>query len=72
VIGTATISRPSHGYIAKIVNDVHATGDTRVHRIGFGTQDAQNGLGADWHPNIKANQLMADKFVRMLRRDLKC
>jgi lysophospholipase L1-like esterase len=57
-------------YLSKTVSDVRATGDVKVHLIDFGTQDAKNGLGADWHPNIKTNQLMAEQLVQTLRRDL--
>jgi photosystem II stability/assembly factor-like uncharacterized protein len=58
-------------YLSKTVNDVRAAGDAKVHLIDFGTQDAQNGFGADWHPNIKTNQLMAAQLVQTLRKDLK-
>jgi lysophospholipase L1-like esterase len=57
-------------YLSKTVTDVRATGDTKVHLIDFGTQDAKNGFGADWHPNIKTNQLMAEQLVQTLRKDL--
>jgi photosystem II stability/assembly factor-like uncharacterized protein/lysophospholipase L1-like esterase len=58
-------------YLSKVVSDARAASDAKVHLIDFGTQDAQNGFGADWHPNIKTNQLMAAQLVQTLRKDLK-
>jgi photosystem II stability/assembly factor-like uncharacterized protein len=58
-------------YLAKTVADVHAMGDTNVRIIDFGTQDAANGFGADWHPNIKTHRFMAAQWVQTLRKDMK-
>ena len=57
-------------YLAKIVADVKAGGDEKIKIIDFGTQDGNNGFGADWHPNLKTHRLMADQLRETLRRDL--
>lgn len=58
------------GYLAKIVANRKAAGDTKVKIIDFGTQDGNNGFGADWHPNIKTNRIMANQLTQTLRKDL--
>lgn len=59
------------GYLAKVVADRAAAGDTQVHVLDFGVQDmAKNGIGADWHPSKKTHELMAEKLVATLRKDL--
>jgi lysophospholipase L1-like esterase len=59
------------GYIDSIVKDVQAGGEDKIHVIDFGTQDAKNGLGADWHPSVKTHEVMAKQLEATLRRDLK-
>ena len=59
------------GYLDKVVADLKESGDERLHRIDFDPQNAgKNGLGADWHPNVKTHRLMADKFIAALKTDL--
>jgi lysophospholipase L1-like esterase len=58
------------GYLTRIVSDLNAAGDNKVHLIEFATQDAKNGIGADWHPSIKTHEIMANKMVATLRKDL--
>ncbi|HVF85461.1 MAG TPA: GDSL-type esterase/lipase family protein [Abditibacteriaceae bacterium] len=58
-------------YLAKIVANRTAAGDARVKIIDFGSQDANNGFGADWHPNVKTNRIMAAQLSQTLRKDLK-
>lgn len=57
-------------YLAQIVGDLNAAGDARIKVIDFGTQDAKNGFGADWHPNVKTQQIMAEQFIATLQKDL--
>ena len=57
-------------YLKKIVSDMAAAGDTKVHVIDFGTQDMKNGLGSDWHPSKKTHEIMAEKLEETLRMDL--
>ncbi|HET6247655.1 MAG TPA: SGNH/GDSL hydrolase family protein [Tepidisphaeraceae bacterium] len=59
-------------YINRVVSDRAAKGDMRVHFLEFKPQDAnKDGLGSDWHPNVKTHQLMADVFIEAIARDLK-
>lgn len=58
------------GYLAKVVADVQAGGDAKVRVIDFGTQDAKNGFGANWHPNVKTQKIMADQLAKALKQDL--
>jgi len=53
-----------------VIADVHAGGDTKVRLIDFGTQDPQNGFGANWHPNVKTQKIMADQLAAALKKDL--
>ena len=57
-------------YLAKIVADRKAAGDTKVHEIDFAPQDRKDGLGSDWHPSVKTHEIMAKKLVDTLHKDL--
>ena len=57
-------------YLTKIVADINASGDPKVHLLEFDTQDGKNGFGADWHPSLKTHKIMAAKLVTTLQTDL--
>ena len=57
-------------YLNQIVADEKRAGDTRVHFLQFATQDMKNGLGSDWHPNVKTHEIMAATLVEALKTDL--
>ena len=58
-------------YLTQIVSDENAAGDKNVRLLVFETQDGgRNGFGADWHPSVKTDALMADKLAATLRPDL--
>jgi hypothetical protein len=58
------------GYLARMVSRINAAGDNRVKVLEFAQQRQEDGIGADWHPNLKTHQKMADVFVAALHRDL--
>ncbi len=58
------------GCLNKIVEDEKKAGDMRVHIIEFAVQDAKDGYGAAWHPNIKTHEIMAAMLVKTLEKDL--
>ncbi|MDQ3813499.1 MAG: GDSL-type esterase/lipase family protein, partial [Armatimonadota bacterium] len=67
----ANKARTTHRrYLDKIVTDLKAAGDAKVRIIEFPTQDPKNGIGADWHPNIKTHEIMAANLVQTLANDL--
>ena len=58
-------------YLNRTVADEQKTGDTRIHFLEFTPQDgARDGLGADYHPSLKTDQIMADKLEQALQHDL--
>lgn len=58
-------------YISKVIADLRAAGDDNLAAIDFDPQNKdKNGLGAGWHPSVKTDQEMADKFVAALKKDL--
>ena len=58
-------------YLARIIADEQAAGDTKVHFIEFPGQDiAKNGVGADWHPTVKTHEAMAQQLTAVIRKDL--
>ena len=57
-------------YLTQIVSEENAAGDKNVRLLVFETQDAKNGFGADWHPSVKTDQIMADKMAGTLATDL--
>ena len=61
----------ARGYIQRVVKECNSAGDSKVHFLEFATQDrVLNGLGADWHPSIKTDQIMAGTFIAAVRKDL--
>ena len=58
-------------YLVKVVADTRASGDPNVSVLEFDAQDSKNGLGADYHPNVKTHEIMAEKLAEALTRDLK-
>jgi len=63
----ATIIR---GYLTGVVKEFNDAGDGKIHFIDFGTQKAENGIGADWHPSAKTHELMAAQLVAQIKKDL--
>ncbi len=58
-------------YLTQIVSDENAAGDKKVRLLVFETQDGgKNGFGADWHPSVKTDALIAEKLAATLRADL--
>lgn len=57
-------------YLDKIVADCGAAGDANVSILDFGTQAPVNGIGADWHPSKKTQELMGAQLAGALKRDL--
>ena len=45
-------------------------GDSRVKRIDFEPQRIEDGIGSDWHPNVKTHTKMAAVLTEALRKDL--
>lgn len=56
-------------YLTKIIADRKEAGDSRVHLIDFPTQDAKNGIGADWHPSVKTHEIMAAHLAETLHKE---
>lgn len=57
-------------YLAKVVAACAAEGESRVGILDFGVQDVQDGIGANWHPSRKTQEIMAAKLVQRLKADL--
>ncbi len=58
-------------YLHKIVDDLTRAGDSKVQFIEFAGQDGnKDGLGSDWHPNVKTQQKMAEKLEAALKASL--
>lgn len=67
----AQAATKSRQYIQRVVKEENDRGDTKVHYLEFAMQNPfVDGVGADWHPNIKTHQAMANKFLEALKRDL--
>ncbi len=59
-----------HGYLEKIVESRKAAGQAGIALLEFPMQDQKLGLGADWHPNVKNQELMSKVLTAALRKDL--
>ena len=57
-------------YLSKVAKTLQSMGDENIRTLRFRTQTAQDGAGADWHPNQITHQRMADLWVEALRYDL--
>lgn len=57
-------------WVKQIVAAENAAGDKNVHQLDFGEQDPKNGLGANYHPGNKTQEIMAVHLVQTLQRDL--
>lgn len=44
--------------------------DPKVHFLEFDQQHYEDGIGADWHPNLVTHRKMASRLVEAMRRDL--
>ncbi len=59
------------GIIAKLNSELAAglagEGETKVHAVTLANQDQRHGIGADWHPSIKTQQLMAEQISAEIR-----
>ena len=58
-------------YLVKVAADERASGDANVSVLEFDVQDGKNGIGADYHPNVKTHEIMAARLAEALTRDLK-
>ena len=57
-------------YLTKLVAQENRGGDAKVRLLEFETQDGKNGIGSDYHPNVKTHEIMAEKFRAALEKDL--
>lgn len=59
-----------HGYLEKIVAARQAAGQSAISLLEFPIQNDKLGYGADWHPNVKNNEVMAGILTAALKKDL--
>lgn len=57
-------------FITEMLAAEHKDGHAQEHFIEFAQQKEQDGLGADWHPSVKTDHIMAAKLCAALRSDL--
>jgi len=50
-----------------VVNAFLTRGDTRIYYMEFLDQGVRNGMGCDFHPNLKTHELMADQLTGAIR-----
>ena len=55
-------------YVKGVVAAANGAGDAKVSFVDLGQQDGNaDGLGCDYHPSVKTDQLMADKLVAAIK-----
>ncbi len=78
-LGSMMVDQPPPGrpflttartWIQEVVKASHDAGDANVRFLEFEPQRAVNGLGAGYHPSVRTQQIMAEKFVGALRTDM--
>jgi len=57
-------------YLGQIVADRVAQGDKKVEVLDLGSQDANQGTGCDWHPNVAEDARMAAILAAKLKTSL--
>ncbi|HBF34762.1 TPA: GDSL family lipase [Candidatus Sumerlaeota bacterium] len=58
-------------YMQRIEDEMKAEGETKLHQIHFGVQNAKiDGMGSDWHPSVKTQQKMARQWIETLTKEL--
>jgi lysophospholipase L1-like esterase len=56
------------GYVQGVVKAANDGGDAKVSFVDLGQQDANaNGLGCDYHPSVKTDQVMATKLTAAIK-----
>jgi hypothetical protein len=55
------------GYLTRMVERMH---DPRVHFVEFDAQSPVDGIGGAMHPNVKTDELMAQRLADAIKRDL--
>jgi len=57
----------ARGYLTRMIERIH---DPRVHFVEFDRQLMEDGIGADWHPNIVTGRKMAARLLDAWEKDL--
>jgi len=60
----------ARGYIQRVVKECNLSGDAKIHFLEFAPQKLSDGIGANFHPSAKTDQIMADKLINTLQKDL--
>lgn len=55
------------GYLQRMSKRID---DPRLHIIEFPTQAMEDGIGSDWHPNVRTHEKMGRQLAEALRRDV--
>ena len=56
------------GYLQRMIARMN---DKRLRLIQFAPQKMEDGLGADWHPNVKTDGIMGAKLADSLKKDFR-
>jgi lysophospholipase L1-like esterase len=57
-------------YVKSVVKDLNDSGDAKVHYLAFDLQDInKDGMGGDWHPNVKTHIKMAAKLTAAIEKE---
>ncbi|OIR14926.1 endoglucanase E precursor [mine drainage metagenome] len=56
-------------FVTEMLAAEHKDGHLQEHFFEFAQQRQEDGLGADWHPSVKTDRIMADKLCAALRSD---
>src|SRR5262249_20738501 len=54
-------------YVNEAVHTMNQNGDARVSYADLGLQDANDGLGCDWHPSLVTQQKMATRLTAAIK-----
>lgn len=61
----------SRQYIQRVVKESNDKGDAKVYFLEFPTQKVfEDGVGADWHPNVKTHRDMSARFLAAIKENL--
>lgn len=57
----------ARGYLTRMIERIH---DPKVHFVEFDRQLMEDGIGADWHPNLVTDRKMASRLLEAWEKDL--
>ena len=57
-------------WLTEMVAQYAKDGRKNIHYVEFDRQKSENGLGSNYHPSVRTHQIMADKLVEAIKKEM--